>query len=387
MMSGGRAGRRRDGERNRRRPVGRSALVAAAVVGLALASTVETARAAAIPQTLARATAVDGDAVRPGFQADFVGVHWRGPAEGAEIRLRHGKRWSHWRQLHQGELHPPGRVASELVSATGATAYDVRLPSGAHDGQAVAINTTDGPPLELHATQAQTSRSLPLPVRRLCYRSRGAWGADESLRFDERKSERWPPAYFPVQRLTVHHTATEPGTSDPAAVVRAIYRYHGQDLGFGDIGYHLLIDESGCVYEGRYSGPDAVPVYGTHAIPRLEAVNGGHVAGFNAGNVGVAVIGDYSSEAPSRAARRSLVGTLAALAAFSDLDPLGEGTYVNPINGLTKDVPIISGHRDWLATECPGEELYALLPGVRRGVAGIVNPLRPVLRSHPQPQL
>ena len=372
-----RARSRRDHERVRTNPVAGSGLLILAVVGLALGPAVETAGAEAIPQTLARTAVVDGDPVRPGFGADFVGVHWRGTAEGAAIRLRRDDGWSGWRPLHQGDLHPPGRVASELVSAAGATAYEVRLPPGADDGRTVAINTTDGAPREVRGSGSPGSRSLPGARGRVCYRSRRAWGAEESMRFDEAKAERWTPAYFPVQRLTVHHTATERGTSDPAAVVRAIYRYHGQDLGFGDIGYHLLIDEAGCVYEGRYSGPDALPVYGTHAIPRLEAVNGGHVAGYNAGNVGVAVIGDYSSEAPSNAARRALVGTLAALSALSDLDPVGGGLYVNPINGFTKDIPTISGHRDWLATECPGEQLYGLLPGVRRSVARIVSPLRP----------
>ena len=372
-----RARSRRDRERVRRSPVTRSGLLIVTVVGLALGSAVEAADAEAIPQTLARTAGVDGDPVRPGFEADFIGVHWRGTAEGAEIRLRMPDGWSRWEPLHQGDLQPPGRVASELVSAAGATAYEVRLPPGADDGRAVAINTTDGSPLEVRGSGSQSSRSLPGAPGRVCYRPRRAWGAEESLRFDEEKAERWQPAYFPVQRLTVHHTATERGTGDPAAVVRAIYRYHGQDLGFGDIGYQLLIDEAGCVYEGRYSGPDPFPVYGTHAIPRLEAVNGGHVVGYNAGNVGVAVIGDYSSEAPSRAARRALVGTLAALSALSDLDPSGRGLYVNPINGFTKEIPTISGHRDWLATECPGQQLYELLPGVRRSVARIVGPLRP----------
>jgi hypothetical protein len=45
---------------------------------------------------------------------------------------------------------------------------------------------------------------------------------------------------------------------------------------------------------------------------------------------------------------------------------------VNPINGFTKDVPTITGHRDWLATECPGDQLYPLLPEIRRAVAGLV---------------
>jgi len=113
------------------------------------------------------------------------------------------------------------------------------------------------------------------PLARLCLRDRAAWGSDESLRLDAAGGERWPPAFFAVQRLTVHHTVTDSGGSDPAAVVRAIYRYHAVDLGFGDIGYQLLIDHRGCVYEGRGSGADGVPAFPGLPRPAALAVNGG----------------------------------------------------------------------------------------------------------------
>jgi hypothetical protein len=153
-------------------------------------------------------------------------------------------------------------------------------------------------------------------------------------------------------------------------MVRAIYRYHAVDLGFGDIGYHMLVDEKGCIYEGRHSGTDGLPVYGFPAADGTpQAVNAGHVAGFNAGNVGVAVLGDFTTHEPTRRARRGAVRALAGVARHSRIDALGSGTYVNPINGAAKTLSNISGHRDWLATECPGEMLYPLLPAIRREVA------------------
>ena len=57
------------------------------------------------------------------------------------------------------------------------------------------------------------------------------------------------PEFHPARKLTVHHTATDSGATDPAARVRAIYRYQAVGRGFGDIGYHYLIDEAGLVYE------------------------------------------------------------------------------------------------------------------------------------------
>lgn len=36
---------------------------------------------------------------------------------------------------------------------------------------------------------------------------------------------------------------------------------------------------------------------------------------------------------------------------------------------MTKPVETISGHRDWLATDCPGGTMYASLPALRADVA------------------
>jgi N-acetylmuramoyl-L-alanine amidase len=334
-----------------------------------------------LPRTLARAAAVvDRRPLTGPRRIDFVAAHWRGgEPDGARVRFRRDGAWTAWQPLPAGEIHPPGRVASELVPAGRATAYEVRAPRGASDVRAVAINTTDGPrePVWRAATSG-ASQGLGLPgTARLCYRSRARWGADESLRFDAAGGELWPPQSFPAQRLTVHHTftdpATEAGVTDPLAVVRAIYRYHAVDLGFGDIGYHLLIDQRGCVYEGRHSGPDPVPVYTTPTtLTRPGVVIAGHVLGYNPGNIGIALLGDLNVLEPSADSLRALTASLAALSLVSGLDPKGYGTYVNPLTGAAKDTHVLGGHRDWLSTECPGEHLYALLPALREHVAALL---------------
>jgi N-acetylmuramoyl-L-alanine amidase-like protein len=354
---------------SQRRPARRAAgvlLLAAALIAPA------GARATTVPATLARTAVVGDRAVAPGLRVDFLGVQWHGAvrAPGARVRFRRAGRWGGWRALRAGDVRPRGRFASELLAAHRATAYQVHVPAGVRDVRAVAINTTDGPSRTLARSSAAGGGG---PLAGLCLRDRANWGADESLRFDADGNERWPPVFFAIQRLTVHHTALDPG-SDPAAAVRAIYRYHAVDLGWGDIGYQLLIDDTGCVYEGRASGDDGVPVLSGLPEPGAAplAVNGGHVLGFNPGNVGVALIGDFTTAAPSRAALRALIRTLAVLAVVGGLDPLATGPYVNPLTGATRQTATISGHRDWLSTECPGERLYALLPAIRRRVATLV---------------
>jgi hypothetical protein len=234
------------------------------------------------------------------------------------------------------------------------------------------INTADGGRRSSVTPGTLTIGGGTLPVR---YLNRAAWGADESLRFDADGVEIWPPAYFPVQTLTVHHTATANNDPDPAATVRAIYYYHAITQGWGDIGYHLIIDEGGTVYEGRWSGTDPVPVFGSDPGPdgRPLMVNAGHVLGYNAGNIGVALLGDLTNQLPTRAARNALTVVLAALAGIENIQPRAVVHYVNPISGATRTVNAISGHRDWLATECPGNRFYPQLPSLRQDVARLLR--------------
>jgi hypothetical protein len=342
------------------------------------ADSAHAARAGGVPRTLAQAATVGARPVRSARPIDFLGVLWRGARrDGGAVRFRRATGWSRWLPLHLSDVQPRAGAAAELVAAQHTSAYQVRPPDGARDVRAVAINTTDGPPQPAATRPAGTAGDV-LGWSGLCYRSRAAWGADESLRLDPSGTPRETPQYFPVQRLTVHHTVID-DPADPAAAVRAIYRYHTVDLGWADIGYQLLVDAQGCIYEGRWSGTDPIPVYDGLPLPGVPpgAVNGAHVLGFNVGNVGVALLGDFDRAEPAAAALRSLTFALTGLAVASGLDPEGYGTYVNPVTGASKDTYVIGGHRDWLATACPGELLYPRLPELRERVAALVGLLRP----------
>ena len=199
---------------------------------------------------------------------------------------------------------------------------------------------------------------------------RAAWGADESLRFDpETGEEEWPREYFPVQRLVVHHTVMGEDDTDPAASVRAIYYYHAITQDWGDIGYNFLVDSAGRVYEGRYSreyAPDAVRA-GDDG--RGHGVMAAHARTYNAGTLGIALIGDFDDRVPTTAARDALVRMLTWASIRYGLNPHGYGTYVNPVTGLTIDSSTIAGHRDYNPTACPGLRLYSMLGDIRNRVA------------------
>ncbi|MGW4898247.1 peptidoglycan recognition protein family protein [Kitasatospora sp. NPDC004240] len=357
-------------------------LAAAPATSAVAASTSATATAptgpAAAPATSAAPTAVDVPAtrssapaggtateVRADFPIRYAAIGWNGPHRGGAIRfLGADGTPGAWQALRPGCAGGPdeaatGPAVTALVAADGAAGYELRLPDGAEGLRAAAIDTVHGP-----SRRVELPPTTPVTFCGVTYLSRAAWGADESKRF-KNGVENSPAKYYPLQTLTVHHTDTPNADADPAATVRAIYEYHAVTLDWGDIGYHFLIDEAGRIYEGRWSGEDGLPAH--DADGRL--VTAFHTAGFNSGNLGVALLGTLTAQGPTEAARRSLTALLAVLSRTHGLDPQAGVTFVNPVNGVTRPVDMISGHRDWLATDCPGGVMYADLPALRTDVA------------------
>lgn len=74
--------------------------------------------------------------------------------------------------------------------------------------------------------------------------TRAQWGADESIRCAT------PTIDDFIGGATVHHTAgsNDYSKSESAEIVRAIYAYHAQTLGWCDIGYNALVDKYGQIF-------------------------------------------------------------------------------------------------------------------------------------------
>jgi hypothetical protein len=357
----------------------------AAVLALGVAP-----RAVAVtsPRTLNDTRPVMAGPVSLGFAIEYFGVVAdlapgrtvpdTGRTPYGEARFRVGDLWTTWQPLEQDGAQATGQFTSALMAVPRADGYQVRgLPAAGHGWQAAAINTTDGP------TQVVSDRPADAAVAAAACRSRADWGADESITGWSKGTE--TQAFYPAQVLTVHHSA---GSNDPnqdySATVRAIFSYHVQSNGWADIGYQYLLDGRGAVYEGRSAGHTSRSCLTAggdgsdfaHETMTDRVVNGAHVGDFNAGNVGVALLGCYEATTacsgdtrPPGAAVDGLEGLLASLSGRHGLDPQGTVRYVNPITGTSRDVATISGHRDWLATACPGSTLYAVLPTIRVDVA------------------
>ncbi len=196
-----------------------------------------------------------------------------------------------------------------------------------------------------------TSKAMPQVV------SRAGWGANEGIRcsaptYDDR-----------VKALTLHHTA---GSNDytqaqAAGQVRGIYQYHAQALGWCDIGYNVLVDKFGTIYEGRYGGLD-------------KAVQGAHVGGFNQNTWGISTMGDYDKSRPSEAMLESVAAIAGWKAAVSGFDPSGTTSLTSNYTysgtkypaGSTYTGPAFMGHGDLHNNACPGRYNIARWADIRR---------------------
>jgi len=214
-----------------------------------------------------------------------------------------------------------GETYGALMGVDGISVVRVSADRPLAKVSVLALDAADPEPLPLGlGAQAAGGTTIPTII------SRRAWGADESARHDGAGDEFWPREYFPVQKLVVHHTAGRNADPDPAATVRAIYYYHAVSRRWADIGYNYLIDEAGRIYEGRYARD-----FWNGANPSADnqaglGVAGGHAKYHNPGSMGIALLGTFTSQSPTPAARASLVRLLAWAAAKYHIDPRGNST-------------------------------------------------------------
>jgi uncharacterized protein with LGFP repeats len=278
--------------------------------------------------------------------------------------------WGEWRQLAADEAEqrpdagpgaplrggteplwtgPSTGVEARLVTASGAQPTDVRVDlidpgSSPTDAALGSPEITD---------DAEAAVAMP-PVH-----SRAQWGADESIRT-------WRPAYAAtIKAGTIHHTADSNvyTAADVPRILRSIYRYHAVSRGWGDIGYHVIADKFGRLWEGRYGG-------------LASTVIGAHAGGFNTGTFGVSMLGNYELVGPTPELIGAVADFLAWKLSLFNVNPGGSvvltsggGSTVRYPAGTTVRLPTIFAHRDTGRTACPGQHVYARMQEIRNLVA------------------
>lgn len=159
--------------------------------------------------------------------------------------------------------------------------------------------------------------------------SRAGWGAQAPRSA--------PDAHTPA-KVTVHHTDGPQSTdmAESLRLVKNIQHYHRNIADrrkerWNDIGYHFLIDGAGRIFEGRHAEH-----IGAHAG-----------AGYNTGNVGIALMGNFNRQQLADPQRDALVRLVTFLSIKYRRDPSANG-FIEP-------------HEHYAGTDCPGRHVLSFL--------------------------
>ena len=138
-----------------------------------------------------------------------------------------------------------------------------------------------------------------------------------------------------VSKITVHHEGWKAvwfsDRNTTAQRIDHIRRYHVDDRGWGDIGYHYILDRAGRIWEGR-------PIQ----------YQGAHVSNNNEHNIGVLVLGNFEKQSPSSAQLKTLYRTTQGLAS----------------QYRVKRAMVLS-HQEINPTTCPGKNLQRQMDDLR----------------------
>jgi uncharacterized protein with LGFP repeats len=289
----------------------------------------------------------------------------------AQIRVkRPSGRWTDWTTLEADDVTTESPEAAGQVVRGGTAPYwtgDARgveaVVQGA-DGQVpldvrLALldpgkSAADAIPTPSSGPQDQANAAVTMPY----IVPRSGWGADESLMG-------WTPQYAPtIKAATIHHTADSNNYSaeQVPAIMRSIYAYHAQTRGWGDIGYHVIVDKWGRMFEGRAGGISSTVI-------------GAHAGGFNTNTFGVSMLGNYDVAGVPPAVINAIADVVAWKFSLYNVDPSGYTALTSAGGGTSKYpagqqvvLPTIFGHRDVGSTVCPGRYAYPKLPDIRAGV-------------------
>ncbi len=140
----------------------------------------------------------------------------------------------------------------------------------------------------------------------------------------------------PVKWITIHHDGMTPFTTSDMALTASrieLIRNGHRGKGWGDIGYHFIIDRSGRIWEGR-----------------ALKWQGAHVKDHNEGNIGIVCLGNFEVQSPSDAQLKALE------------------RHIEVVMRLYK-IPAtrIKTHREWVGakTACPGKNLQKFVVTAR----------------------
>ena len=166
------------------------------------------------------------------------------------------------------------------------------------------------------------------------------------------------PTPTAVAHTVVHHTASNNSVTNYTDAVRNIYLYHTQTNGWDDIGYNYLVAPDGTIFTGR----------DPQGAATQDNIRGAHFCAKNTNTMGVALIGDYMLQEPDSNMMKSLTKLLLWKLYKEQLNPTDSTLHpVADPNALL--LPVVCGHQDGCATDCPGIFVYNKIVNLRLKLA------------------
>ena len=341
-------------------------LVTAALLGSALPSLATATTTTVVPPAVTSTALAVGSTTAALDDGDqLVGVTWATGEPRISVRWLTPRGWTAVETPEDDsdvpaaeERHGTRRGTEPVWRPRGATLVDVRVDGTATDLRLVRVGDAEPRTTRsfgLARAAAADGRGLLGAVR-----TRKDWGADESLRSGR------PTYASSVRAVVVHHTAggNDYSPADVPRKIRADYAYHVKARGWSDLGYNVVVDKYGGIWEGRAGGLG-------------RAVVGAHAAGFNTGTLGVSLLGDMTKAAPTAETVRAMARVSAYAAATWRFDPTGTVALTSKgspryRSGTTVRLGRVHGHRDTGRTACPGS-LYDRLGAIRAGAATLLG--------------
>lgn len=153
-----------------------------------------------------------------------------------------------------------------------------------------------------------------------------------------------------IEYIVVHHTAEDPTSTDIAVIAKS--EEAGQ--GFVTVGYHCVIQGDGKLQEGR-------------PITKVPAAN----YGLNEQSYAIALEGNFQPGSPGYRGDKPTQAQLDALVARIKLvkSKVPSAKYLIGHRDVAAiAVKIVGGTTADYATQCPGDDLWRLLHGIRLGL-------------------
>ncbi|MBT1175783.1 cell wall-binding repeat-containing protein [Bifidobacterium sp. LC6] len=323
-----------------------------------------------------------------------VGVTWKqqdmsdhSKAPSYRLRTFQNNKWGDWVELPSVDedadvmgvsasyyVGNASKVEAELTPVDGQTLSEAKLVTvdsgySAGNAQSSAFKDANGSTKHVAKSAVLTDKTTAKTQQTAAVTATGTIHTREEWWVNGNPAMTWSPERTGHWKgAIVHHTVDRNNYSqaEVPAMINGIYVFHNVTRGWGDIGYQIIVDRFGGIWEGRDEG---VP----NQIVPASQVAGAQAYSFNYDTFGVALLGSYHlSEAPTDAQIRSTAAAIAwEFDALGISDPYGTFQYLGTQARIT-------GHGDHSHgsannTACPGQQVWNRMGTIRDLVKSYLN--------------